>query len=47
MTAKRYIETNNIAKELLKLMAFFALQLPKGINYEFWKELHIIVGDWE
>ena len=45
MTAKRL--KNELGYELLKLMSYLALQMPIGINYELWKELHIIVGDYE
>lgn len=44
---KQFIRTNDIGQELLKLMAILGLQLPMGINYELWKELHQIKGDWE
>lgn len=41
------ILTKDIGCELLKLMAYLALQMPIGINYELWKELHQIKGDWK
>lgn len=44
---KQSIKTNDIGQELLKLMAILGLQLPMGINYELWKELHQIKGDWK
>lgn len=39
--------TKDIGCELLKLMAYLALQMPIGINYELWKELHQVKGDWK
>ena len=45
MTEKQL--TNELGYELLKLMSWLALQMPIGINYELWKELHQIKGDWE
>ena len=44
---RQSIKTNDIGHELLKLMAILGLQLSIGINYELWKELHQIKGDWE
>lgn len=44
---KQFVRTNDIGQELLKLMSILALQFPIGINYELWKELHQIKGDWE
>lgn len=44
---KQFIRTKDIGQELLKLMAILALKLPMGINYELWKELHQLKGDWE
>lgn len=44
---KQFIRTNDVGQELLKLMSILALQLPIGINYELWRELHQINGDWE
>lgn len=43
---KQFVRTNDIGQELLKLMAILALQFPIGINYELWRELHQIKGDW-
>ena len=44
---KHFVRTNDIGQELLKLMSILALKLPMGINYELWRELHQIIGDWE
>lgn len=45
MTEKQV--TSELGYELLKLISWLALQMPKGINYELWKELHQLIGDWE
>ena len=45
MTAEQL--TKELSYELLKLMAWMALKMPIRINYELWKELHQLIGDWE
>ncbi len=38
---------NELQLSLCKFMADLILEMPIGLNYDDWRKLHLMKGDWE